>query len=203
MAGKKKKRSNKLELYVSWMLGCLLLLISNQTVFKSNGASIGDPWFNLFLSAVILAMLVKIGLSFVTEQKNTKLSASNIGALDRMDEEHMARYLGKAFGREGWTMEGLEAGPSGARLSMSMNGRHVQCLIRKSRRKLTQEAVNLAAAYRMESRPEMEVWLITNGSFTSSARREASARGVKLWQREDLVDYLAKLDASYTLTASG
>lgn len=200
MADRQKKRTSKQELYVSWMLGFLVLLIGNATIFKRYGASVGDPWFNLILSGAILFMLIRIALDFVNGQKTKKRTKSNIDKIDGMSEEDFACYIARYFARDGWTAESTVPKTAGTELLLRKEARSVRAILRKSRRKLTHEYIRQVfqetAAYAGSGE---ETWIITNGAFTSQAARAAANRGIKLWDRRILIDKLAKIEAVRTL----
>lgn len=200
MADRQKKRTSKQELYLSWMLGFLVLLIGNATIFKRLGASVGEPWFNLFLSAAILYMLFRITLEFITVQKKKKRTKSNIDTIDGMSEEAFADYMARYFARDGWTAESTVPRTAGTELVLRKDSRTVRAILRKSRRKLTHEYIRQVfqetASY---SGAGGETWVITNGSFTSQAAKAAANRGIRLWDRQMLIDNLAKIGAARTL----
>lgn len=199
-SNRKKKSRGGLELYVTWMLGALLLLIANRTIFKRMDASVGEPWLNLFLSAIILVLLARIGLLFQRLQREIKWSNSRIDRIDGGSDEEFASYMQEVYRKQGWNSEPYlplspEGGsPGGTAFLMSRGDRRVAAAFLVGRRKLTREYVSASAA-RIRSiwaGSGCEVWLVTNSSFTSQAAREASKLGVKLTDRKALISFLAE-----------
>lgn len=203
----KNKKSPKLEFTVTWMLGCLLLLISNSTIFKSFNASVGDPWFNLLLSVIILIMLVRIATVFYGLQKDVKRDNSGIDKVDQLDNEGFARHMERIYSRNGWSTEPCQPSEAGFILTMNRDGRRVLAFFPTGKRKLTRDYVKLAwmAGSLVENggHEGRELWLVTNSTFTSQARQEASERGIRLTEREALIDYLAGSEPAPKLAVRG
>lgn len=193
---RKKSTANgrPMELWISWMLGCLLLLISNQTVFRSYEASIGDPWLNLVLSAVILVLLYYIAKGFVKGQRESVLAASGIRQLDEASDEEFADTLQEAFQRSGWLLE--ERSPSDGQAAMfvlTKDQRYVGIVLRKSRRKLTHPVVQELLEELGRTHPDLQDrLLLTNGEFTRQARQWADQARCTLWSRKELVEFLSR-----------
>lgn len=198
--GKSGKRQTKLELYVSWMLGGLLLLIANSTFFKRYGASIGEPWLNLLLSALVLLMLGKIAVSFLRMQQKIKEDRANIAAIDKMNSEAFFHYMEAFFRHQGWNVrtDALD----GSELLAERDGKRLLVVLRCSKRKLTHETVLLAESLRDKYQAD-EARVITNGSFTSQARREAERLHIGLWDRKELIRQLARINAAWKLRPIG
>jgi restriction system protein len=207
MLSESKKRPERLEMTVTWMLGCLVLLISNSTIFKSFNASIGDPWLNLLLSGVILTLLGRIAIVFHRLQKDVRVSNSRIDRVDQLNDEDFASCMLPVYKRLGWIaephMEGLSAQSC---LELLQGQRRVLALFQTGRRKLTKEYVTashskLRSGYNGTGHPE--IWLVTNASFTSQACREASRLGIRLVDRDALIDVLIKAGSSSSTVVRG
>lgn len=196
MSSGRKKRPNGLEMSVTWMLGCLVLLISNGTIFKSFNASVGEPWLNLLLSAVILVLLGRIAVAFYGLQRDVKVSNSGISRVDEMDDEQFAGFMLQNYRRLGWMAEAWPTGrPGGACLELRKGRRRVLALCQTGRRKLTKEYVTAAHSLLgagREGKGGPEIWLVTNASYTAQASREASSRRIRLVDRAALIDILVK-----------
>lgn len=204
----REKKGRGLELSVSWMLGALVLLVSNSTVFKAMDASVGEPWLNLILSALILTLLGRIAVTFYNLQREVKISNSRIDRVDRLDDGGLAAYMRNVYRGIGWSATEAEAlflrdGTSGGMFfgMASGNGRRVVAAFHSGKRKLTKEYVAASsAALRTAAVPSSggnpELWLVTNVSFTAQACKEASRLGVRLVDRKALIDLLADTDVA-------
>lgn len=198
MSSERKSRGNKLEITVTWMLGCLVLLISNSTIFKSFGASVGDPWLNLLLSGIILTLLGRIAVVFQRLQRDVRVSNSRIDRVDQLDDEEFAGYMLQVYKRIGWlTAPASNAADAAGNtcLELLQGERRVLASFHTGRRKLTKEFVTashskLRSTYAGAGHPE--IWLVTNATYTSQACREASRLGIRLVDREALIDVLVK-----------
>ncbi|WP_438448171.1 restriction endonuclease [Gorillibacterium sp. sgz5001074] len=207
MPTERKSRSRGLELDVSWMLGALVLLISNATIFKHLNASVGEPWLNLFLSGIILMLLGRISITFYRIQQEVKLSNSRIDRVDQLGQEEFALYMQEVYRLQGWNVSApkplSDQGmiPHGMLFRLtSVNGREAVAALHAGRRKLSKEYIAAASAKLQSestgSKRRLEHWLVTNVSLTPQAVREASGRGLRLVDRKALIDLLAGVPAA-------
>jgi hypothetical protein len=205
----KNKKPPKLEFTVTWMLGCLLLLISNSTIFKSFNASVGEPWFNLLLSVIILIMLVRIAVVFYGLQKDVKRDNSGIDKIDQLNNEGFARHMQSIYSRDGWSTEPCQPSEAGFCLPMNRDSRRVLVFFPTGKRKLTRDYVKLAwmagslAEKENGEYERRELWLVTNSIFTSQARQEAAERGIRMTERDALIDFLAGSEPAPKLAVRG
>lgn len=195
---KSRKSHTKMELYVSWMLGGLLLLIANSTIFNYFGASIGDPWFNLLLSALVLFLLGKIAVTYLEMQHSKIKRKSNISAIDSMNGAQFAEYMAAYFRNQGWSI--TVVGEERSELIAERNGERRLIILRASKRKLTPDTF-IHSAEAKEWYGAGGMLIITNGSYTSRAKQEADIRDIELWDRKLLIRELAKINAAWKFKA--
>jgi hypothetical protein len=195
---RKKTLNHSLELAITWMSGCLLLLIANMTIFRHLNASVGEPWFNYFLGAVVLVLLVVISVRFRRLHKEIKYANSQIERVDGMGDEGFAEYICALCQKDGWITRTGEAGACGALLYLEASGIKAQVVLHTARRKLTREYITGVAGLCLDNpHPggEAEFWCITNTSFTPQALNQAALEGIRLMDRRALIDRLAKSDS--------
>ncbi|MDF2938429.1 MAG: hypothetical protein K0Q90_3802, partial [Paenibacillaceae bacterium] len=88
-----KKRQLSLELSITWTAGCVLLLAANMTIFRQMDASVGDPWFNYILGAVILLQSIYIGVRLYKLHGEIVYANSQIERVDGLDDTGFAEYI--------------------------------------------------------------------------------------------------------------
>lgn len=190
-SGKRLKRTDhKLELQMSWMLGCLLLLIANATYFRKMGVSLGDPWLNWVLLAIVLLFLVRLSAAFIHLHREQKRHAAGIAEIDRMDDEAFLKHMADYFAADGWVVSASGLGTLGGWLELARDDRRLCVVTRLNRRKLTHEYIGEVVAQWSKS-GHGGVLVITNGQFTTEARRAARKTGLTLWDRGTLIHQLA------------
>jgi len=187
-----KRTDHKLELQITWMLGCLLLLIANATYFRRMGVSLGDPWLNWVLLAIVLLFLVKISAAFIHLHQEQKRHAAGIAEIDRMDNEAFLQRMADYFTAEGWMVSASGLGTLGGWLALARDDRRLCVVTRLKRRKLTHEYIGEVAAQWSASGHGGVILVITNGQFTTEARRAARKVGLTLWDRGTLIHQLAR-----------
>lgn len=206
MSVRKKKPNYSLELAITWMFGCLLLLVANMTVFRRLDASVGEPWFNYLLGVLIAWQLTVITVRFRRLHKEVKYANSQIERVDGMGDEAFARYVAPLLEKEGWQVTpGLEDG-AGALLYLEAAGGRIQAVFHTGRRKLTRDYIAaVGAKCREQSHPggEAVIWCLTNTSFTSQAQKEAGRLGFQLMDRKRLINRLAKSDSAPIIPRAG
>ncbi len=141
------------------------------------------PLFALILVAAIGKFLYQL-----YEMK--RLAESGINDIDKMDGKTFEKYLEVLFRKLGYRVERTRyIGDYGADLVTAKNG--VKTIIQAKRYKskvgvkAIQEAVAAKGYYECQ-----EAMVVTNSVYTRQAIELARANGVKLWDRNDLVNAL-------------
>jgi hypothetical protein len=195
MSPKKKVWNHSLELAVTWMSGLLVLFIANTTLFRYYGASVGDPWFNYLLAAVILTLVAVVTVKLRRYHKDVLLANSRIKRVDGMNGEQFAQYISGIGCKEGWSIELGPTEASGTLLYLDKDETRMMAVLHTGKRKLTRDSI--AAAWTRCRKHESaaggcNIWYITNSSFTSQARKEAAGLDIHLMDRRVLIESLAK-----------
>lgn len=199
MASRKKTRHQSLELALTWLAGCILLLVANMTIFDRLDASVGDPWFNYVLGTAALVLLVNVLLKVNVLRREVLTANSQISRIDGMGDQDFAGYMAGLLEKEGWNTFPGPPDTCGALLYLEKSGARACAILHTGRRKLTRDYVGAVLSHCRE-RPhpsgEAEIWCITNTRFTSQARKEASQSGIRLMDRERTIRRLAKSASS-------
>lgn len=172
---------------------CAFILAFNLT-FSKYGASLGDSWLNLLLIAVIIVLTITITLRLAYVQE--KLKKANINEIDKMSVTMFERYLEHFFKRQGWQVKHTGGkGDYGADLILSSATKKVVIQAKRWKKNVGYEAIQQAYTSK-DIYGCAETWVITNSRFTEQARDSAKHLGVKLWDRDVLIEKMSKVNAA-------
>jgi restriction system protein len=135
----------------------------------------------------VIGAVALVGLGLRLRQLR-RLARSGIADIDRMDGRTFEEYLGLLFGRLGYRAEVTPStGDYGADLVVARDGVRQVVQAKRWNRPVGVTAVQQVVAARSYYHCQGAL-VVTNRGFTASARRLARANGVKLWDRQDLVE---------------
>jgi restriction system protein len=147
-----------------------------------------------FIVSVVLLFLRKINFDI-------KVSRSKINDVDTMSGTQFEYFLSLAFAKLGYKVKGTKVtGDYGADLVLTKGDRKivVQAKRYKSRVgiKAIQEVVSSIAYYKAT-----EGWAVTNSEFTAAAIELAKSNGIRLVEREELIEMISQLSENQTTEA--
>ncbi|MGO4542312.1 restriction endonuclease [Paenibacillus sp. 2TAB19] len=199
MARRRKKEPTIVELAMQLAIGCAFILAFNLT-FSKYGASLGGSWLNPLLIIIIIALATSIGFRIVYVQE--KLKRANINEIDKMSGTMFERYLEQFFKRQGWQVKRTGGrGDYGADLILSSATKKVIIQAKRWKKNVGYEAIQQAYTSKDVYGCD-EAWVITNSGFTEQAKDGAKRLRVKLWDREVLIEQMAKVNAVQTINVN-
>lgn len=196
MARRRKKAPTFVDIALQLTFGCAFLLAFNIT-FSKYGTSIGGTWLNPLLVFIIVVLAASIGFRIYYVQE--KLRKANIHEIDKMSGTMFERYLEQFFKRQGWQVK-RTGGKSdyGADLILSSTTKKVVIQVKRWKKNVGYEAIQQAYTSK-DFYGCAEAWVVTNSDFTEQARDGAKRLGVKLWDREVLIEQMANVNAVQTI----
>ena|GEM_PF-377610 len=197
MARRRKKDPTFIDLAMQLAVGCAFLLAFNIT-FSNYGASIGGAWLNPLLIIIIVVLATSIGLRIYYVKE--KLKKANIQEIDKMSGTMFERYLEQFFKQKGWHVKRTGGkGDYGADLIITSATKKVVIQAKRWKKNVGYEAIQQAYTSK-DVYGCQEAWVITNSGFTEQARDGAKRLGVKLWDREILIEQMSNVNAAQTIT---
>ena len=139
------------------------------------------------------------GLGIYLANMKMKLERANIDEIDKMSGTTFERYLAQFFRKQGWQVKRVGGqGDYGADLILTSGNRKVVVQAKRWQRNVGYEAIQQAYTSKDVYKCD-EAWVVTNSYFTEQAIEGAKRLGVKLWDREVLIEQMAKINAAKTL----
>ncbi|OXM15455.1 restriction endonuclease [Paenibacillus herberti] len=144
-------------------------------------------------SGIVFAIFVIIAF-MLKRQREERLKLSGIADIDKMDGRQFELYLGHLFKAHGYAAEVTQAsGDYGADLVVRKDGRKIIVQAKRYSKAVglsaVQEAYTAIRHYNAH-----EAWVVSNRGYTEPARALARSNGVKLIDREQLIDMALKLN---------
>jgi restriction system protein len=201
MARRRKKETFEdvmIELTIKSMMAILFFLVFNYVfVGKFMGKMIGGVWLNA--SLIILVFVMAAGLGIYLANIKLKLERANINEIDKMSGATFERYLALFFRKQGWQVKRIGGqGDYGADLILTSGNRKVVVQAKRWKRNVGYEAIQQAYTSKDIYKCD-EAWVVTNSYFTEQALEGAKRLGVKLWDRNTLIEQMAKINAATNL----
>jgi restriction system protein len=145
---------------------------------------------------VVVVVLLGILAGLRDRFRNERLLRSGIAQIDKMDGDEFERYLEQFFKAQGYkSIKTKASGDFGADVIIEKN--NIRIAIQAKRHgqnvgvKAVQEVVAAKAHYKAH-----EAWVVTNSEYTEQAVRLAKSNGVKLIDRQQLIDMILKSKGS-------
>jgi len=136
-----------------------------------------------------------IGIVIVVNQKRTeRLKNSGIAEIDKMDGRRFEIYLSHLFKDHGYYVQVTQAaGDFGADLVISKDGKKIIIQAKRYSKnvgiKAVQEAQAAIAHYGAN-----EAWVVSNSDYTEAAYSLAKSNGVRLINREKLIELILTIN---------
>lgn len=201
MARRRKKQTLAdmiIEMVVKSMFACVFFVVFNYVIMnKYAGVMIGGAWLNPLL--IVIVCIMAAGLGVYLASIKLKLERANINEIDKMSGSNFERYLELFFKKQGWQVKRTGGqGDYGADLILTSANKKVVVQTKRWHKNVGYEAIQQAYTSKDVYKCD-EAWGITNSGFTEQAIDGAKRLGVKLWDREILIEQMAKVNAAATL----
>jgi restriction system protein len=150
----------------------------------------------------MIGFILSIGYLILRKIKyNKKVKKSKIEDVDTMTGVQFEYFLKLIFSQKGYKVQTTRViGDYGADLVMTAGNKKIVVQAKRySKRvgiKAIQEVVSSIAYYKAT-----EGWAVTNNEFTDAAIQLAKANGIKLIERNELMDMISQLDETKTAQA--
>ncbi|MGI2294194.1 restriction endonuclease [Paenibacillus sp. GXUN7292] len=184
MARRRKQKDDPVQGFVGMLtLGCGV-----YTYYLTKSVAVAA------ISAGVIIGLY-IGIVIVVNQSRTeRLKKSGIAEIDKMDGRRFEIYLSHLFKAHGYNVQVTQAaGDFGADLVISKNGKKIIVQAKRYSKnvgiKAVQEAQAAIAHYGAH-----EAWVVSNSDYTEAAYSLAKSNGVRLVNREKLIEMILALN---------
>lgn len=183
MARKRSKAKQEEEMFRS--LSSLALLGGTFGTF-----SLTQSWVISLVIGMLGALGVIAILFFIQRKRVECLKRSGIAEIDQMQGVQFEQYLGHLFRSQGYKAEVTKAsGDFGADLVISKSGRRIVVQAKRYKKNVGLRAVQEVQGARAHYKAT-EAWVVTNSNFTQQAYELAKSNGVRLIDREELIEML-------------
>lgn len=159
-----------------------------------------------FVAASIAAgcvLGVYISVVYVlNKQRTERLKRSGIADIDKMDGRQFELYLGHLFRGHGYIAEVTQStGDYGADLIISKGGNKIVVQAKRYSKNVGLKAVQEAFTA-MNHYNASEAWVVTNSDYTEQAYNLAKSNGVRLINRQKLIDMILNMNTTNNTTLS-
>jgi restriction system protein len=184
-----RRRRRKKEVDLIEGLAGLALVGSFLLGFKVTGSVVGAAVITGCVLGLIIGVLIVIRM-----QREEKLKKSGIRDIDKMDGIQFEHYLKLLFSSKGYKVEVTRAsGDYGADLVLRKDNKKIVVQAKRHTKNVgvsaIQEVVGSKAHYKAD-----EAWVITNSDFTEAAVNLAQSNGVRLINREQLIEMILQMN---------
>lgn len=150
-------------------------------------------YWPLFLFVGIFALIVFVKI-LVKYKQQAKLKNSGIADILQMDGFQFEHYLATLFKESGYSVKVTASrGDFGADLILNKDGKKIGLQAKRYAKpvgvKAVQEIIAAATYYKTS-----ESWVVATNSFTKSAKELAQAAGVKLIDKNKLIEMILKMN---------
>jgi restriction system protein len=184
VARKNKKQQKQME----ELLKLLLVMIALGSYLYTN--SIVTTGFIVGI-AMILLVIISI---WKGNLKREKLRKSGMQEIDKMDGIQFEYYLKELFKSQGYIVEVTKAsGDFGADLILKSKEKKIVVQAKRYTNNVGIKAVQEISAA-MKYYNAHECWVVTNSYFTKAAEKLASTVGVRLIDRNELIDSIVRMN---------
>lgn len=194
VARRKSKAKQEAEFFEGLAgLAALSLAVLGYFITKSlYGAAAGGV-----LGLTIVLFIMK----YIGDKRAERLKKSGIADIDRMEGVQFEKYLGHLFRAQGYQTEVTKAaGDFGADLILQKDSKRIVVQAKRYSKnvgiKAVQEAKASIAHYKAS-----EAWVVSNSDYTAAAHDLARSNGVKLINREALIEMVLAMNPGAAPTA--
>jgi restriction system protein len=154
------------------------------------------------LAFAVTGFIVSLVVLFMRKRNyDVKVSKSRIYDIDTMTGTQFEYFLNLAYSRQGYKVQGTKVtGDYGADLVLTKGEKKIVVQAKRySKRvglKAIQEVVSSIAYYKAT-----EGWAVTNNEFTAAAIELARSNGIRLVERDELIEMISQLNENQTAQA--
>ncbi|MDQ0875000.1 restriction system protein [Paenibacillus sp. V4I3] len=189
-----------IEILFKSLIGCVFFVVFNIGFMGKYAQPIGGSFLNVVLIILIVVLAISLGIYLASIK--AKLQRANINEIDNMSGTMFERYLEQFFKRQGWEVKRTGGqGDYGADLILKSATKKVIVQAKRWKQNVGYEAIQQAYSAK-DVYKATEAWVITNSRFTEQARDGAKRLGIKLWDRDVLIEQMAGVNASQTIKVS-
>jgi restriction system protein len=182
------RKSKKQKKQIEELLKLLLVIIALGSYLYTN--SIVATGFITGLAVIVLIILAIVKAKAESE----KLRKSGIHEIDKMDGFQFEHYLKELFKSQGYEVVVTQAsGDFGADLILKTKEQKIAVQAKRYSQNVGIKAVQEVSSA-MKYYNTQECWVVTNSFFTQAAKKLASTNGVRLIDRNELVDSIVKMN---------
>lgn len=151
--------------------------------------------FKIAFIATLLVFSLTIALLISRKmRRQEKLKSSGIADIDKMDGLQFEHYLGVLFKNQGYSVKVTRAvGDYGADLVIGKDGKLIVVQAKRYSKNVGLKAVQEAKTA-IEYYKAQEAWVVSNSDYTYEATELARSNKVKLFNRDDLVEMILKMN---------
>ncbi|MFD2384988.1 restriction endonuclease [Paenibacillus xanthanilyticus] len=158
------------------------------TLTKSFGAAVAA-------AVAVLASFIGIRL-YRNKQRAERLKLSGISEIDEMDGRQFEHYLGHLLKSHGYSVEVTRAaGDYGADLVIKKDGKKIVVQAKRHSKNVGLKAVQEVQAS-IAHYGALEGWVISNREYTNEAYALAKSNGIRLINREQLIEMSLKMNST-------
>lgn len=160
-------------------------------------------WYTKSIETTIVIVGVLIALIIVYTiiqaiQRKERLRKSGIEIIDKMDGIHFEHYLKELFLTQGYKVNVTKAsGDYGADLILKNDNDKIVVQAKRYSKNVGIKAVQEISGAKTYY-DGTEAWVVTNSYFTKAAKELASKLGVKLFDRDELIALILKMNPNAT-----
>ncbi|MDO4604760.1 MAG: restriction endonuclease [Helcococcus sp.] len=148
----------------------------------------------LIIGLVILSLLITLILNYLKDkEREKKLKYTKLREIDNMTGIEFEKYLKNLFEQNGYIVELTKASQDyGADLILKGKKK----IVVQAKRYKADRKVGIAAVQQIIAAKDyykaQEAWVFTNSFYTKSAVNQALVSNIKLYDRNNLIDFLEK-----------
>ncbi|MGG6309804.1 restriction endonuclease [Paenibacillus macerans] len=185
---RRKSKVKQQEEFIQGLLGLIVLtsIFGSYSLTKSFQATL---IVTVLAIAVFIVVLAMIGI-----QRKERLKRSGIADIDKMEGVQFERYLGYLFQAQGYNVKVTKAaGDYGADLILQKDRKRIIVQAKRYSKNVGIKAVQeaqAAIAYYSAS----QAWVVTNSDYTAAAYDLAKSNGVRLINRDSLIEMILAMN---------
>ncbi|WP_433945594.1 restriction endonuclease [Paenibacillus sp. SN-8-1] len=184
---RRKSKAKQQEEFLQAVLGASFVFPSLLTYMVTSSLQIAGIVGGVCVVASICFMI------HIANLKRERLKRSGIAEIDKMDGIQFEKYLGHLFRSQGYKAEVTQAaGDYGADLVLTKDSKRIVVQAKRYSKnvglKAVQEVQGAIAHYRASSG-----WVVTNSDYTAQAFKLAKSNGVRLINRDELIEMLLQM----------
>jgi restriction system protein len=182
------RRSKKQQKKIEELLTGILVMIALGSYLYTNSIAITGLIVGLSITLIVTFTIYKGRL------EREKLKKSGMHVIDKMDGIQFEDYLKELFKSRGYIVEGTKAsGDFGVDLILKNKEKKIAVQAKRYSKNVGIKAVQEVSSA-MKYYSVQESWVVTNSYYTAAAEKLALTNGVRLIDRDELIDIILKMN---------